>query len=100
LDKEKEGVFSRKAVAGDTQLAGKPAVGSTTFLDRSRSPSKSFDMPDRSANPPPASGGNGNETPVSPSGRARLLPRKAWIIAGAALAGWAIVLIVGYIILG
>lgn len=100
MEKEKEGVFSRKAVTGNTQLAGKPAIGSTTSLGRPRSPSKSFDMPDRSANQPPASGGNGNETPVSPSEHARQLPRRAWMIAGLALTAWAIVLTVGYLLLG
>ncbi len=99
MEEEKEGVFSRKAVAGNAQLAGKPAVGSTTFLDRPPSPSILFDMPDRSADQPPASEDADNETPVSTSDRARQIPRKAWMIVGAALAAWALVLTVGFIVL-
>jgi hypothetical protein len=99
VEEEKEGVFSREAVAGNAQLAGKPAVGSRAFLDRPRSPSKSFDMPVRNANQPTASGDNGNETQSSPPKRARQIPRKAWMIVGAALAAWAIVLTVGFVVL-
>lgn len=99
MEEEKEGVFSREAVAGNAQLAGKPAIGSTTFLDQPRLPPKAFDMSDRSVNQPTASGDNGNEAPASPSKRARQLPRKAWMIVGVALAAWATVLTVGYVVL-
>ncbi len=100
MEKENEGVFSRSTVVSNAPLVGKPLTGATAMLDRRGSPSRSFDMPDRDADQPPYSAGNGNNPKLSPAEQARQLPRRVWMIVALALAAWVVVLAVGYLFLG